>query len=163
MSSEPPPSTDHTVQTIECPRLAVRGPWRVDVGTENEPASVVLRAGDELTLGSGRAAALRIEDAAVSHLHCRLRVLDSGIAVEDLASKNGLYVGGARVAAAVLAESGAAFVVGRSAVSVRVIESDEDEKPSDPLPGVIGCKSPGRSINRKTARSLRVSRAWMSA
>jgi DNA-binding NtrC family response regulator len=142
MPSEPPSSTDHTAQTIECPRLAARGPWRVDVGTENEPASVVLRTGDELTLGSGRAAALRIEDAAVSHLHCRLRVLDSGIAVEDLASKNGLYVGGARVAAAVLTESGAAFVVGRSAVSVRVIECDEGEKPSDPLPGVIGTSAP---------------------
>jgi DNA-binding NtrC family response regulator len=152
MPFEPPPSTEHTSQTIECLRVAVRGPWRVDVGTENEPASVVLRAGDELTLGSGRAAALRIEDAAVSSLHCRLRVLDSGIAVEDLASKNGLYVGGARVGAAVLAESGAAFVVGRSAVSVRMIECDEDEKPSEPLPGVIGTSAPMLRVARLVRR-----------
>jgi pSer/pThr/pTyr-binding forkhead associated (FHA) protein len=62
------------------------GPWRVDLGTEGEPASLTLRAGDELTLGSGRAATLRVEDRAVSSLHCRLRVLESGIFVEDLSS-----------------------------------------------------------------------------
>jgi len=130
----------------------MRGPWRVDVGTENEPQSVVLRAGEELTLGSGRRAALRIEDPAVSSLHCRLRVLECGVVVEDLASKNGLYVAGARVGAAVLAESGAAFVVGRSAVSVRVLEADEDEPPSDPLPGVIGTSAPMLRVARVVRR-----------
>jgi DNA-binding NtrC family response regulator len=152
MPFEPLPSTEHTSQTIECQRTVARGPWRVDVGTENEPASLVLRRGDELTLGSGRGAGLRIEDAAVSSLHCRLRVLDSGIAVEDLASKNGLYVAGARVCAALLAESGAAFVVGRSAVSVRVIECDEEEAPSDPLPGVIGTSAPMLRVARLVRR-----------
>jgi DNA-binding NtrC family response regulator len=152
MSFEPLPNQEHTSPTVECPRVVARGPWRVDVGTENQPASVVLRSGDELTLGSGRAAALRIEDTAVSSLHCRLRVLESGIAVEDLASKNGLYVGGARVTAALLAESGAAFVVGRSAVSVRVIECDEDDEPSEPLPGVIGTSAPMLRVARLVRR-----------
>jgi transcriptional regulator of acetoin/glycerol metabolism len=152
MSFEPPSSTDLTAQTLECPRPAVRGPWRVDVGTENEPKSVVLRAGEELTLGSGRRAVLRIEDPAVSSLHCRLRVLDCGVVVEDLASKNGLYVAGARVGAAVLAESGAAFVVGRSAVSVRVLEADEDEPASEPLPGVIGTSAPMLRVARLVRR-----------
>src|SRR3954463_3514256 len=131
-----PPALEPTSQTLECPRPRLPGPWRVDLGVEDEPRSVTLRQGDELTLGSGRAALMRVHDPAVSSLHCRLRVLDSGIFVEDLASKNGLYVGGARVNSALLSESGAAFVVGRSAVCVRTIEQEEQLFPTDPLPGV---------------------------
>jgi DNA-binding NtrC family response regulator len=137
-----PPSVDPTSQTVECPRARLPGPWRVDLGADDEPMSFTLRQGDELTLGSGRSALMRVRDPAVSSLHCRLRVLDSGILVEDLASKNGLYVGGARVSSALLSESGAAFVVGRSAVSVRTVECDEQLSPSDPLPGVIGSSAP---------------------
>jgi len=139
---------DPTSQTVECPRARLPGPWRVDLGVEDEPRSVTLRQGDELTLGSGRTALLRVHDPAVSSLHCRLRVLDSGIFVEDLASKNGLYVGGARVSSALLSESGAAFVVGRSAVSVRTVERDEQLAPSDPLPGVIGNSAPMLRVAR---------------
>jgi DNA-binding NtrC family response regulator len=72
--------------------------------------------------------------------------------VEDLGSKNGLYVGGARVTSALLAESGAAFVVGRSAVSVRTIEYDEQDCPSDPLPGVIGSSAPMLRVARLVRR-----------
>ncbi len=147
-----PPSGDPTAHTVECPRALLRGPWRVDLGTESEPASVTLRSGDELTLGSGRAAGLRVEDPAVSSVHCRLRVLDSGIFVEDLASKNGLYVGGARVPSALLSESGAAFVVGRSAICVRAIEADEEHAPTEPLPGVIGSSAPMLRVARLVRR-----------
>ena len=137
-----PPSVDPTSQTVECPRAHLPGPWRVELGVDDEAMSFTLQQGDELTLGSGRNALMRVHDPAVSSLHCRLRVLDSGIFVEDLASKNGLYVGGARVSSALLSESGAAFVVGRSAVSVRTIERDEQLTANDPLPGVIGCSAP---------------------
>jgi len=147
-----PPNVDPPSQTLECPRARLPGPWRVELGVEDEPLSVTLRQGDELTLGSGRAALMRVHDPAVSSLHCRLRVLDSGILVEDLASKNGLYVGGARVSSAVLSESGAAFVVGRSAVSVRTVEHDEQLAPSDPLPGVIGTSAPMLRVARLVRR-----------
>jgi len=43
-------------------------------------------------------------------------------------------------------------VVGRSAVSVRVIECDEDEQPSDPLPGVIGTSAPMLRVARLVRR-----------
>src|SRR3954471_10350266 len=143
-----PSNVEPTSQTVECPRACLPGPWRVDLGVEDQPASVTLHQGEELTLGSGRAALMRVHDPAVSSLHCRLRVLDSGIFVEDLASKNGLYVGGARVSSALLSESGAAFVVGRSAVSVRTVELDEQRSPSDPLPGVIGSSAPMLRVAR---------------
>src|SRR6187551_246833 len=147
-----PPSGEPTSQTVECPRARLPGPWRVDLGLEDEPISVTLRQGDELTLGSGRAALMRVHDPAVSSLHCRLRVLESGIFVEDLASKNGLYVGGARVNSALLSESGAAFVVGRSAVCVRTVERDEQLSPCDPLPGVIGSSAPMLRVARLVRR-----------
>jgi DNA-binding NtrC family response regulator len=148
-----PPNAEPTSQTVECPRAALRGPWRVDLGVDDEPQSVTLHRGDELTLGSGRSAMMRVHDPAVSSLHCRLRVLDSGILVEDLASKNGLYVGGARVGSALLEESGAAFVLGRSAVCVRTLEHDErDVAPSDPLPGVIGSSAPMLRVARLVRR-----------
>jgi len=143
-----PPAAPPTAHTVECPRASLPGPWRVDLGVEGEPTSVTLRQGDELTLGSGRAALMQVHDPAVSSLHCRLRVLDSGVFVEDLASKNGLYVGGARVSSALLAESGAAFVMGRSAVSVRTVEQDEQLAPSEPLPGVIGSSAPMLRVAR---------------
>ena len=147
-----PPNAEPTSQTVECPRPCLPGPWRVDLGVEDQPASVTLHQGDELTLGSGRAALMRVHDPAVSSLHCRLRVVASGIFVEDLASKNGLYVGGARVSSALLSESGAAFVMGRSAVCVRTVERDEQLSPSDPLPGVIGSSAPMLRVARLVRR-----------
>ena len=151
MSTEPS-NPEVTSQTLECPRAFLPGPWRGGLGTEDQPPSFTLRSGDELTLGSGRSALLRVHDPAVSSLHCRLRVLDSGIFVEDLSSKNGLYVGGARVASALLSESGAAFVVGRSAVCVRTIEREEQDSPSEPLPGVIGTSAPMLRVARLVRR-----------
>ncbi|MEO7037110.1 MAG: sigma 54-interacting transcriptional regulator [Polyangiaceae bacterium] len=147
-----PTCADPSSLTLECPRAPLRGPWRVDLGTETAPTSFTLRPGDELTLGSGRTAALRLDDPAVSSVHCRLRVLDSGVFVEDLSSKNGLYVGGARVPSALLSESGAAFVVGRSAVCVRTVERDEEERPSEPLPGLIGTSAPMLRLARLVRR-----------
>lgn len=147
-----PPNFEPTSQTVECPRVTLRGPWRVDLGTEDEPCSATLRTGEELTVGSGRAAVLRVHDPAVSSLHCRLRALESGVLVEDLGSKNGLYVGGARVGSAVLTESGAAFVVGRSAVSVRALELDEQDEPTHALPGVIGSSAPMMRVARLVRR-----------
>lgn len=147
-----PLTPDPSSLTVECPRPPPRGPWRLDLGTEEAPLSVTLRAGEDLTLGSGRAATLRMGDPAVSSLHCRLLVRDSGVFVEDLSSKNGLYVGGARVPSALLTESGAAFVVGRSVVCVRTLERDEEHSPSEPLPGVIGTSAPMLRIARLVRR-----------
>jgi hypothetical protein len=51
--------------------------------------------GAELTVGRGRAAALRLGDAGVSRLHARFLVApDGGVTVEDLGSKNGVRSNG---------------------------------------------------------------------
>ena len=55
--------------------------------------------GDVATIGSGPAAQIRIpSDPTVSRLHCEIRRTDVGtVRLRDLGSKNGAWVGGARV------------------------------------------------------------------
>ncbi|HEY2406377.1 MAG TPA: sigma 54-interacting transcriptional regulator [Polyangiaceae bacterium] len=142
-------------ETVECVRPLARGPWRLDIGAPCEAASSVLRVGDVLTLGSGRGAALVVHDPAVSGLHCRLTTLAAGVAVEDLNSKNGVFVGGARVRSAVLSEDGASFVIGRSIVSLRPFGCDDELEPCDPLPGVVGSSDPMLRVARLVRRHAR--------
>ncbi|MCX6607460.1 MAG: FHA domain-containing protein, partial [Acidobacteria bacterium] len=47
--------------------------------------------------GSAPDASIRLENTAVSALHCRLVEYESGFAIEDLGSTNGTYVNGARL------------------------------------------------------------------
>jgi hypothetical protein len=85
----------------------------LDAGPEGEGtrvaagAHLVVLSGDaagarhplrgELTLGRGRAAAIRIPDAQASRVHARIRVGPDGATVEDLGSKNGVRVNGVRI------------------------------------------------------------------
>jgi pSer/pThr/pTyr-binding forkhead associated (FHA) protein len=80
-------------------RQALRdGPVRAGPHLAVRPADGVARAvalGEELTVGRGPAAGLRLDDAGSSRLHLRLRLSGSGEAtVEDLGSKNGLRLNG---------------------------------------------------------------------
>jgi transcriptional regulator of acetoin/glycerol metabolism len=139
-------------RTLEFPSRASRGPWRVELGALT-PTSTVLRLGEQVTLGSGRQAAIRVDDPAVSGLHCRLTVTELGVGIEDLGSRNGLYVGGARVTSALLTEAFATFVVGRTAVSLRSVNDDEASEPdADPLPGVVGSSAPMLRVARSVRR-----------
>jgi hypothetical protein len=52
--------------------------------------------GDGLTVGRGRAASLRVADPLASRVHLRLRSGPGGVTAEDLGSKNGVRVNGAR-------------------------------------------------------------------
>ncbi len=56
-------------------------------------------SGAPVVVGSGDGAGLRLDDPAVSRLHCELRLTPSGeaIAVRDLKSKNGVWLEGCRL------------------------------------------------------------------
>jgi DNA-binding winged helix-turn-helix (wHTH) protein len=56
-----------------------------------------LQPGENL-LGRGDEATIRIESAKVSRVHARIAVAESAATVEDLASKNGTFVRGRRIA-----------------------------------------------------------------
>jgi len=52
----------------------------------------------EAVIGRERGSAVRVPSAEVSRRHCRLRVRGGVVTVEDLASVNGTFLNGARVA-----------------------------------------------------------------
>ena len=124
---------------------AIAGPiWLtilVDAAAER-PRSVPLAPGGEIVLGTAREGGtdiVRIDDGAVSARHCRVKHTGAAIVVEDLGSRNGVRVSGARVPRAML-EIGGAFEIGRTVVridpAVRCAERDR------PLDGVIGGSGP---------------------
>ncbi len=123
-------------ETVEVARPQVSGAWVLELGTPQGGHARLLHCGERVTLGSGSAADVRLDDPAVSQRHCRLTVAADGVTIEDLGSKNGVYVGAVRVGAATVLESGV-FVVGRSTVVVRA--GVESVPPSgDPVPGLVG-------------------------
>ena len=91
----------------------VAGP---DAGAEAEPD------GDRLCVGLAPDTHLTLTDPAVSRYHVDLEALDDGVAVRDLGSKNGVWLGAVLVRDAVLRES-ADILVGDS--RLRVIVGDD--------------------------------------
>jgi hypothetical protein len=83
-----------------------------------------------LVVGRGTEADLRINDPGVSRRHVEFEVEESAeggvtITVQDLGSTNGVLVDGHRVARAPLRE-GSEVRVGRTTMTVRVVEEDAD-------------------------------------
>ena len=142
-------------ETLSLPDdAALAGPvWLtivVDAAAER-PRSVPLAPGEEIVLGTARdagAGTVRIDDAAVSGRHCRVRHTGAAIVVEDLGSRNGVRVSGARVPRATL-ELGGAFEIGRTVVRVDPgVRSAERDRPLD---GLIG----GSAAMLRMASSVR--------
>ena len=101
-------------QTLELRVLREAGPFLVEVGSCGDDAQhFELACGQTLTLGTGPGASVRLADRTVSARHCELRADERGVVVGDLASKNGVFVGGARVTHARLESAAASFVIGR--------------------------------------------------
>ncbi|MEP7122224.1 MAG: sigma 54-interacting transcriptional regulator [Byssovorax sp.] len=106
--------------------------------TASRPRSVPLAPGEAIVLGTAReggADTVRVDDGAVSARHCRVRHTGAAIVVEDLGSRNGVRVSGARVAGATL-ELGGAFEIGRTVV--RVDPATRSAARDRPLDGLIG-------------------------
>jgi pSer/pThr/pTyr-binding forkhead associated (FHA) protein len=80
--------------------------------------SIVLSNGENL-IGRDADAAVCLDYATVSRRHARLMVSDRGALLEDLGSKNGTLVGGARLTRPVSLRDGDRFVCGQVAVIYR--------------------------------------------
>jgi DNA-binding NtrC family response regulator len=143
--------------TLELRTGRAVGPFQVEVGGDEGEAQVLeLAVGQSITLGTGRGLGLRLTDRAVSSRHCELLVDEQGVLVRDLGSKNGLYVGGARVPHARLDAGGASFVIGRSTVTVRPARGVRASAPlAASLPGVVGSSEPMRRIAEDVRRHAR--------
>jgi len=93
--------------TVVIPNFAELARRRVEAAFVRE----VALDRDELTLGRGPEADVRLDSPIVSRLHARARRQDNAWRLEDLGSSNGTYLGATRVEDASLAD-GDRFVVG---------------------------------------------------
>jgi DNA-binding NtrC family response regulator len=141
-------------QTLELRARPAVGPWRVEVGSsDGEVSALELGCGGQVTIGSGSSAHLQVHDRTVSSRHCRLSGDEQGVLVADLGSKNGVFVGGARVPAARLEPGTASFVIGRSTVTVRpLVAANAAPASVITLPGIVGTSEPMRRIAEEVRR-----------
>ncbi|MCK6581099.1 MAG: FHA domain-containing protein [Anaerolineae bacterium] len=78
------------------------------------PGEVYFLSGDEITIGRGVKNQIVIHDNEVSREHCRLVRLDDDYELHDLASNNGTFLNGQRVASPRLLRRGAVIELGDS-------------------------------------------------
>jgi transcriptional regulator with PAS, ATPase and Fis domain len=146
--------------TVEIPREPAASTYWLDIHERSETRAVTIADGSKLVFGSRAPSDVILDDPTVSSVHCRVRCEKGRLFVEDAGSRNGVFVGSARVQRAELGP-GAFFVLGRVSVTVRskddVVSSQEAEPP---IPGLIG-SSPcmldlGRQVRRLAQLSMPV-------
>jgi len=112
------------------------GPWIVEIGAGAEQAGR-LEAGKTLTIGTRPPSEIVVRDPTVSGRHVKVMALRSGVLVEDLDSKNGVFVGGARVRRAMLDSGRGSFMIGRTLITLRDVSEVQPQR-HKPIPGLIG-------------------------
>lgn len=82
--------------------------------TADEPTLLesLLQRRDSIVIGRGTDCDLVIKDAKASRRHCQLTRSEGGFRLEDLGSKNGTYVNGERIGAAVQLKPSSTFKIG---------------------------------------------------
>ena len=117
-----------------------------DVGTRR-----ILLTKPRVLCGSSPDADIVVTDPTVSGKHLVLGVSGSGVTIADVGSKNGTFVGGARVTEA-RGDAGTTILLGRSTLTLRAAKGDEDlGEEGEPLQGVAG----GSLMMRKIASRVR--------
>jgi hypothetical protein len=154
------PSGEGTTLVLSCERGA--GPWIAEAGPAAEPSAFWLEEGDKVVLGAGAGARMRLYDESVSREHCVLELSAGRVVVRDLGSKNGIYVGGARVQGASLGP-GATVTLGRTVVTCRPapLSLAVDDGPLPVVPGVVGSSVAMRRVLADLVRLATVRGAVM--
>jgi DNA-binding NtrC family response regulator len=147
---EPYPSS----RTLEIAAVPLAGGWLIEVQDESGTRRVTL-TNERLVVGTSSSADITVRDVTVSSHHCALSVLGTGVAIEDLGSRNGTFVGSARVREA-WARSGTAISIGRCTLVVMPGDPREPEQPPGaPLPGVAGASIAMRRLADQVRRLAR--------
>jgi DNA-binding NtrC family response regulator len=141
--------------TLEIAVFERDGSWNVEVQDDAGARRLTL-AQSRVVVGSSGKADVVVADATVSGKHLALTVERGGVTIEDLGSKNGTFVGGARVREA-RSDAGATIVLGRSTITLRPVRSDDDGgdergEESAPLHGVAGGSIAMRRIAARVKR-----------
>jgi len=166
MSFDPPRVHDDTRSsgdetaaqwTLEIGRERPAAPWWVEGASLCQPAVRVLEEGGSLVIGSGPAAELRVIDRSVSAIHCALVVENGRLVVRDLGSRNGVFVGGAKIDRAELG-AGSSFVVGKVVLTCRPggARIPGDDLVVAPLPGFSGTSLAARRVTHDVRRVANV-------
>ena len=115
------------------------------------PSGAVILCGDWAVNGAASEPRIAIGDPTVSARHARIEIAGGRARIVDLGSRNGTWLGGARVEAAALSV-GTCAVVGRSTIALEEIAetpAHEANDLDDSLPGVVGRAPPIRALARK--------------
>jgi DNA-binding NtrC family response regulator len=78
-----------------------------------------------------------VRDKTVSSRHCEIVEEARGVRVRDLGSRNGTYIGGARVPEGWVVED-STIIVGKTVLVCQAVGNEDDEETGRPLPGVAG-------------------------
>ena len=125
--------------------------WAVEV-QDDVGARRVMLAKPRLVIGTSADADVVVVDPTVSGRHLELGVAPGGVAIVDLGSKNGTFVGGARVKEA-RGDAGTTVLLGRSTLTLRAVRPEEaPDEESDPLAGVAGGSMAMRRIAARVRR-----------
>ncbi len=144
---EPPPSS----RTLEIAVLAREIRWMVEVQDEAGARHVPLTSA-RLVVGASAGADIVVRDPTVSSRHCALSVLGAGVVIEDLGSRNGTFVGSARVHEA-WGRAGTTVSIGHSTLIMLPAESTPGASPpGEPLPGIVGASTIMRHLADQVRR-----------
>jgi DNA-binding NtrC family response regulator len=140
--------------TVEIARKAPATTWIVEVQEEGRARRVALSA-EKLVVGTSPEAGLVLDDTTVSARHCALRVTAGAVVIEDLGSRNGTFVGGARVREA-HGQAGTVVALGRSMLVVSTADPAEPaDPPGEPLAGIAGSSIAMRRLADQVRRLAR--------
>ena len=141
-----------SASTLEIAVLPRACEWVVELQDDEGGRRVPLTA--RLVVGSARDADLLVRDPTVSGRHCAINLFGGGVAVEDLGSKNGTFVGSARVMNA-WAGVGTTVTIGHATLAffeARSSHPDETGWEFKPLAGVTGGSALMRRVGEQARR-----------
>ena len=145
---------EERAETLKIERVTGHSPeWLLEVQDAAGGHSVPLGP-LPLVVGGAGSADIRLSDPTASGRHVELSALGSGVAVRDLGSRNGTYVGSARVTEA-WAAPGTMITIGRSSLICRARAMDESDLSQGSLDGVVGASSEMRRIAAQVRRLAR--------
>jgi transcriptional regulator with GAF, ATPase, and Fis domain len=126
----------------------VRVAWQDASGAAKE-----VRIEKSAIVGSAPSAPVRIDDPLVSRLHAELTVQPDGLWVRDLASKNGSFIEGVRVASGQVPPGGRIRVGGTILKVIETWDAAPSEMwPEDSLGVLVGRSAPMRELFARIVR-----------
>jgi pSer/pThr/pTyr-binding forkhead associated (FHA) protein len=107
-----------------------------------------------LVVGRSTTCEVQLTSGLVSRRHARLTLSGLGVSVEDLGSRNGVYVNSVRVVGSVRLKPGDRLSVGDEALYFGEVEDDASE-PADSVTGLVARARQGSSPDDELAVSTR--------